>query len=132
MSTKTSYSNCYFGILYLIARNKIDKVVLVSSNTKYFPYHFVGINKRGHALHFATTLKGDTHAPFWFEGTFIGISKKKQVDMLRESNRKIHGTMSPALFFLLSFIFMAVVSPIWCLCWGLYPFYRVITDLYNV
>lgn len=132
MNTVKIYSNCFFGILYLILRGKIDKVVLISSNTKYFPYHFVGINKKGNALHFATTLKGDTHAPFWFEGIFIGISKRKQKEMLQASNRVVYGTMDPKVFLLISLAFMTLVCPIWCLCWGLYPFYRIIKDLYNV
>ncbi len=91
LHTKIVYSNCLFGIIYLFYRGKISTIVAISSLSGLFPWHFIGLNIRGNALHFQRVhVDGsDKSAPWWFEGYFIGVPKRLQQQYLKESGRHI-------------------------------------------
>ena len=122
MSTKPTYGNCLFASLYLIWRGKVKKVVMVTSDSKWYPHHYVTVNKNDHILHFENIHphSKDTYAPWWFEGHFIGIRKSLQEEVLAKTNKKVigeYGTFLGATIFL---SIIAVCFVPWLLAWLLF------------
>ncbi len=83
--------NCLIGLIYLILIGKIVKVVCISTTTKWWPVHYVGITRKGHVLHYKNCSddKYNIFAPFWYIGKIKGISKNKIAQELSNSNRYI-------------------------------------------
>lgn len=120
-----TYSNCYFVTFYLFMRlRNIQRFVAVSSLSSWFPYHFLVINKRGHALHFNHALPHElnTFAPFWFLGKIEGIRLSKQQKMLAKMNRKVcvDSTNIALTIFAFHIIFFTLYL-LWMISWTAYP-----------
>lgn len=121
-ATKPSYQNCMFAAIYLILRGKADKIVAIKGDSKWWPHHYMVVNKKGHALHFNHIHpdKENRFAPWWFEGQFIGIRHSQQAKILKKTNREIKaefGTWKGFLF--LATIWILFMLP-WLLVWLFY------------
>lgn len=86
------YSNCFLALLYLLLRGTACSLIVVSS-PRFPRVHFVALNRMGHAIHFHHLLPHEQNSAWWFLGTFRGISKWQQEKVLRESGRRILGTI---------------------------------------
>lgn len=122
---KGTYSNCFLALLYLLLRGVARSIVLVSSPR--FPWvHFLALNRHGQAIHFHHLLPDDQNTQWWFLGTFRGISKWQQEKELRQSGRRVLGTIvSPhkalawcALAWCLAAIFWLPGWVLWQIGWN--------------
>ncbi len=124
--TKPELGNCFFGIIYLFLRGGVGQIIGVTSTTRWWPYHFVMLNKKGHALHFMHTYPHEENqfAPWWFTGHYEGIRRSQINARLQESGREVVFRLSTAgplmaLFFL---VWLALFVP-WISAWAIYPLY---------
>lgn len=125
MATRPLYSNCYFGAIYLFLRRKVHKLIAISTNNTYWPWHFVTVNKNNDIIHFIHILphQDNQMAPWWFLGRFEGIPKDKCKRILKQQKRKVLWTINSGLliFIILSSIGIIMSIP-WIFGWALYPF----------
>lgn len=120
-----THSNCFFALVYLALRGKLSSIAVLSPDPSvFFPtWHFVGVNKRGHVLHFQRSLPDAENywAPWWFKGTIHGVSRDRQFLVLEQSHRRLlwwTERVGPALvLFLTQYV---VMSPVWILIWLLF------------
>lgn len=121
---KFEYSNCLFAMFYLYMRGKVDRVVAVSSHSKWWPYHFVSLTKKGHVLHFTHVLPDERnpHAPWWFLGKFEGIRSSRLQQALIDNDRKVCWQFQKPIYGigLLAAVTLMLAIP-WMIAWGLYP-----------
>src|SRR5690606_22616476 len=101
---RTTYSNCLLATLYLGLRGKVRGVILVSSNSRWWPVHFVGVNRRGHIIHFRVT--DDKVSPFWFKGRFEIYRLENARERLYRSGRRIYLVSKHYKVFLLLYFFL--------------------------
>lgn len=120
--------NCLIGLIYLICIGKIEKIVCISTVSKWWPVHYIGITHKGHAIHFGHILdhKYNTYAPFWFIGKYQGVTRSKLQDELHKSGRYIVDEINRVkLFALLGSIVVALfVLPVGVYM-AIYPFYSL-------
>ena len=119
------WGNCLGGAIYLWLRGKVSEIILISSTTKWWPYHYVTLNKRGQLLQFSSTQdsKGESFlAPFFYRGCFSGISKKRQEEVLKESGRVViwRSTKVSKLMWLFIFVYSLLFIPVYFI-WCFYP-----------
>lgn len=116
----------------MFLHGNVRSLILLESDSYLWPYHFVGITKNGHALHFQhiNQPKDDKLAPFWFEGNVIGIKKKIITRQTRISKRKIKYIVNN--WFIIFSIMISIwiilfipwtvaamlYTPIWTVSWG--------------
>lgn len=79
MRTREIYSNCVFGIFYLLIRGRVARLIVTPGTHWSLPVHLGAITERGHYLHFYRELPHEcnTFAPFWFLGAFRGHSRAR-------------------------------------------------------
>lgn len=124
--------DCLIGLIYLIVSGRIVKIACLSTTTKWWPVHYVGVTKRGHVLHFNSVLehKYNHFAPFWYEGRFEGINKSKIDSALKESGRYIICYIDKLWAFALfgSIVVGLFVIPVWLyMCF--YPMIVFLNDV---
>lgn len=122
--TTPHFSNCLLSIQYLYLRKKIHTLVLINSDSAWWPYHFLVLNKKGHVLHFSHILpdKWNHWAPWWFLGKYVGIRKTKQQAMLVKMHKRVCFQFTNIHFHIL----MAFLT-----CCILYPLYPIAFLLYT-
>lgn len=141
--TRPVFGNCFFAMFYLLLRGKASKIIVVNSETPWWPHHYVVINKNGHALHFQHFYPYDSdqnnYAPWWFQGQYMGIKKSDQEQVLREMNRAIKYTiennaLATVIVFTVWFLLFVPwvlawmsYTPFWCLRWFLHAAKRRFT-----
>lgn len=123
MRTKPQYGNCLFAILYLVLRGKVDRIIAVDCESKWWPHHYLAVNKDGHILHFMHTKPDDENetAPLWFEGQFIGIRDSAKEEMLKKEGRIVLEVWEN--IWLTSCIFVAILVILyipWITAWAFY------------
>jgi len=124
LRTRKTYSNCLLAAIYLILRGKASKIVAVSSQSKWWPHHYIILNKSGHVLHFRNSRPHheNTCAPWWFEGYFEGIHNHRKEEVLRRYGRTVKfqtERMWLALCLLLGVVSLMAIP--WMLSWAFYP-----------
>jgi len=117
----STYGNCFFAIFYLYLRGKIHSLAAVSSDIKWWPWHFIILNRCGHAIHFMHTRDDDPHAPLWYLGHYEGIPKRSLERCLKLSGRRIKFRSRRILIFMIIFSlgWLALSIP-WMVGWGLW------------
>lgn len=121
--TKPVWNNCVMAMLYLYARKKINAVLIVQSNSKWWPFHYL-VYRKGYVLHFNHILphRQNPLAPFWFIGRYEVMKISKLKEILKKEKRKIYCvTTRVHLFVLLDFLFCALIAIPWMLAWFFYP-----------
>src|SRR4051812_5156367 len=119
--TRPVWNNCLLAICYLIIRGQVKSVVAVSSLSPWFPWHFIGVTGRGHAIHFQTLGDRDELAPFWFDGCFVGVSSLRQEEVLAASGRRLHFVVPMRIFLMTTLCFLSLVLPLWLLAFAAFP-----------
>lgn len=134
MKTKPQLGNCFFATLYLMLRGKVDRIIAVSSESRWWPHHYLVINKKGHVLHFQHTKPHmkNAFAPWWFEGQFVGIRASVQEEVLKRSGRSVVRTidnvwLGMSVFILIWGVLMlpwilawSLFTPVWAAAWGIH------------
>ena len=129
MRTRPEFSNCYFGLAYLLLRGDVAEVVLAPG--LYWPYlPHAGIITRGrHYISFERLLphSQNTYAPWWFLGSFQGVRRSQWQRWLsrRGKIRRIEPKLALAaclagycvLFWPWVFAW-AAYGPLWSLSWS--------------
>lgn len=127
--------NCLIGLIYLIIIGKIHKVVCISTTTKWWPAHYIGITKKGHALHYSHALdhKYNTYAPFWYIGKFVGISKDRLNEELKKSGRYVIQELEHVKIFAFvgSIVVGLFVLPVG-MYMAFYPFFSFGKDIFKL
>jgi len=124
--TNAEFGNCFFAVMYLFLRGNVKEVIGVNSTTKFVPYHFITINKKGHVIHFDNEYPDEENrfAPWWFFGRLEGIKKRDIPVKLKEMDRTVlfrtnHVNLIMTLFCM---AWAAMFVP-YLLGWMLYPLY---------
>ncbi len=123
------YSNCLLILFYLLLRGKIHFIVGVNSDSSWWPWHFLTLNKKGHALHFSHILKHEWNhlAPWWFLGRIQGIAKCKQKEIIAQHHKEIRFVTNRIYLSLtICFIFCAFAIIPYLIVFALYPYCFVI------
>jgi hypothetical protein len=133
-TTKRIYNNCYFGILYLWMRGRLARVACVDTMSWIVPYHFVALNRSGNAIHFnhEDNREHNSVVPFWFYGSYVGVSKSKQKELLVYHNRRVVRTIPGDLFAMFAIMFLLMMAPYWCLMWAIYTPYIILRDIIDI
>jgi hypothetical protein len=132
-ATKRVYNNCFLAALYLWLRGKLDRVAFVTTISWMVPYHFVGITKNGHAIHFSHNGNVENSiVPFWFIGQMVGIRRSKQQEELTRYNRRIYKVIPANIFIIFGIVFLWAVSPLWIICWMIYPLFFIFKEIVSV
>lgn len=130
------YGNCLFSLFYLFLRGKISKIAVVNSNSRFFPIHFIILNRRNNAIHFHNILphKENRLAPWWFLGRHEVILASKQDKYLKKHKRKIYFVTKKIKWFMsFSLTVIAVYSIPWIVSWALYsPIWAVVSGAHAV
>lgn len=132
MTTKSLHSNCFFGILYLLLRGKIKKIVGISTQSKLWPIHYMGLTKNGHAIHFRFSLedKYNQYEPYWFIGHYELISKHQIYKVLEKSKRKLLFTTEKVNRYLVLLILIYILCFIpFLVLWFVQPFITNISGI---
>ena len=129
-----TWGNCLNGILYLYMRGKVGEIIYVNSHIRWWPYHYLALNKRGQVLHFKEKLghHNNTFAPFLYQGKFGGISRGRQEEVLRESGRYIIYRTNNVKKVIIKLLLIYVILFIpFFIMWTLYPFINLVFCLYD-
>lgn len=89
MHSRSQFGNCLFGLVYLWWTGRVTAIVAISSQSAIVPWHFIGLTKRGHAIHFAHETTSQASAPLWFRGRYVGVSRSRLLGELHKSGRRL-------------------------------------------
>jgi hypothetical protein len=118
------FSNCLFGILFLILSGRVKKIAYVSAMSSWWKYHFVALTRNGHALHFASIADENPHDPVWFAGKFEGVGRVYVEEELRQTHRQLIKTCDRIWWFFWFWFFVVVILSVpWLLGWFFYSFW---------
>jgi hypothetical protein len=113
---RSNYGNCLLQATYALLRGFGDRLVVLKSRSRVWPFHFgVEFNRRGSVTYysFQTNLRAETYAPWWFMGRW------KPLDPDKVAARK-RFTLSRRMGLVFVFTLIAVLMPVWCVAWACY------------
>lgn len=120
MRTKLLYSNCHFGLAYLLLRGMAAEVVFAPGGNWLIPWHVGIVTRRRHYVSFYRLLphEQNTFGAWWFLGSFQGIRRSQWVAALlkRGSFRRIEPAPVLAAY---GIAYCLLFWP-WCLAWFLF------------
>lgn len=123
MRTAPTYSNCFFGLIYLLLRGKVTGLVGASTTGGLWPCHFVTVGKHG-VIHFTPVGEhsDNPHGPWWFYGSYEGISFRTALQRLHQSGRRVLWKIDGAAVVWVVVVCLLVMLTIpWLICWACWP-----------
>jgi len=128
MRTKAIYSNCHFGLFYLLIRRKAKYVILAPGGNIIIPFHVGVLTNKDHYINFYRLLphEQNTYGAWWFLGSFRGLRRSKWKDIIsaRGKIKKIKFSTALIIYVLGYFILFcpwvfcwAFFGPLWSLYW---------------
>lgn len=120
--TKPEKSNCMLGLLYLVLRGKVTKLVGVTTKSPFWPVHFLAMNRWGHIVHFGLDDMDGAEHPWWYVGRFHVMTEEYARSLLEEYDRKLLWVFdfNWKAKIVLWVVALALLVP-WLLGWLLYP-----------
>lgn len=113
------FSNCLFGLVYLLLRGKAAKVVVARGESRVFPWHAGVLTRKRHFLSFKRLLPHaqNRFAPFWFLGSYQGLRRSVWKRVI--GHGRIHQFPAGVALFLLLLGYAALFVP-WVVAWASY------------
>lgn len=130
MKTKPVFSNCQFGVFYLVIRGKGVRLAVTSGGNRLLPWHMGVVTRKGHYLDFNRVLphKENIYGAWWFLGAFRGLRKSRWERALQRERGKIRylpiwvgwviGIGGYILLFTPWVLTWTLFGPYWSLSWG--------------
>lgn len=126
MLTKSLYSNCHFGLVYLLLRGVAEEVIFVPGGNWLIPWHVGIVTYKRHYISFYRLLphEQNTFGAWWFLGSFKGIGRSKWLNELIKRGRIRR--MRPKYVLIIYIISYCALFCPWCLAWFCFgPFWSL-------
>jgi len=81
---KYQWLNCLLFAILLLRKRRIRSLCVIV-NRKKFTYHFAGVTRKDHIVHFVGNVKPRWYNQWWFLGTFEGIPRHVVTKLKKKS-----------------------------------------------